>query len=1101
MVHLHCHSTASALTSIDGMIMAEEFADFAHESGANAIAVTDHGNIFYHPAFHKACTKKGVKPILGSEFYIVHSVESQKEHGIGRGKSHHITVLARNRTGWENMVKLTTIANSPSNYYHEPRIDVMNLIEHKEGLIILSGCPKGLVSRPWLEGRDDESEFMAKLLVEAFGEYFFFEVQDVGIKEDTLDQVALNKRIREIAAEYGRPTVFTVDAHFAKEDDAEAHQYLLGINMARNIGDLRSSAYAGTDQYYLKTSEECLLFDCTPAEIEMTQTIAGMVEEFEIGFGGRNLPSVDLPKGKSAIDILREKTYAGWKRFKIDERPNRDVYVERMKRELSDIEQAGMAEYFLIIEDIIAWAKLNDILVGYGRGSAGGSLTLYLLGITGKNLDPIEWELVWERFYNVGRAASFPDVDLDIEKERREEVINYVAEKYGRDRVSQLITFGKMTARSVLKNVMRTYGVPFAEANSITALVPEKDDAHSTHVKLADAIDQREKLQEYEEKYEEVFTVARKLEGRWVSYGKHAAAVIINSRSFSDGNLPLVRDRKNKGQICGWDMDTIDEMGYLKIDLLGLNELDTARMTLRLIRDRHDIDLDFEGLPLEDDKTFQLLGEGRTEGVFQLGQALGRSWSKQLKPESVSEVSDLIALIRPACLDVGMTAKYKKIKTGKAEEEYIHIDLEPILGPTKSVYIYQEQALQMCAMVGMTLQEADIVRKAIGKKKPELLAKQEARFMELAKENGFLDDVAVALWDYIKEGAGYGFNKSHSVAYALLGYAGAYLKANYPIEFFCANLAKCKNLGDKQKSFEKIKDYINDAKMNDIRITPPSVKVANVDFEILDDRTIGFGLSHIKGVGAAAIAVIQKCAGAENFYDFVKKCFENRVNRAAALALIKSGAADCFGMTRVQMELEYLTMHALTKKEQAFVVENLGEDGLLPLIAEMGNEETADTRKEAGAFVPNAPRRAKLCRLYEELYMKSSFNDDIELSLTHESDLLGMPLSGTFEDVYMYLPSARDTCRSTRSMGDGYKLHLCAQLDQVRVHITRESKKEMAFLTVSDSTMAIKDVVVFPKTYAKYSDILQEGNLVELWGWYDNGVKIHKIKHIAAVKK
>jgi DNA polymerase-3 subunit alpha len=840
---------------------------------------------------------------------------------------------------------------------------------------------------------------------------------------------------------------------------------------------------------------------CLPEEIETTRQIAEMIDTFDIGFGGRNLPTLSLPDNQDAMAVLRHKTYAGWKRYRVDERDNRDVYVERMKRELADIEHAGMAEYFLIIEDIVTWAKSQGILVGYGRGSAGGSLTLYLLGITGKNLDPIRWGLVWERFYNIGRAASFPDVDLDVEKERREEVIRYVAEKFGHDRVSQLITFGKMTARSVLKNVMRTFGVPFAEANAITALVPEKDEDHSTNIKLTDAIERNPKLKDYIEKYEEVFNVAHRLEGRWISYGKHAAAVIINNRPFNGGNLPLVRDRLGKGQICGWDMDTIDKMGYLKIDLLGLNELDTAKLTLQLIKDRHGIDLDFEELPLHDEKTFELFSQGRTEGIFQLGQSLGRSWSKQLKPQSVSEVSDLIALIRPACLDVGMTTKYKKIKHGDEEEEYIHIGLESILGPTKSVYIYQEQALQMCAMVGMTLQEADIVRKAIGKKKPELLAEQEERFLSLAKQNGFVDSVAKELWDYIKEGAGYGFNASHAMGYALLGYTGAYLKANYPIEFYCANMAKCKNLGDKQKAFDKIKDFINDAKMCDIRVTPPSVKVANVDFEILDDQTIGFGLSHIKGVGSAAIKVIKKCAGAEHYYDFIKRCFEYKVNRTAVQAIIQSGAADCFGMSRQQMVLEYLTIHALSNKEREYVVENLGEGGLLPLIAEMGREDTVQERKEAAVFVPNSARRAKLCALHEELYTQSSFINDLEDNLSHESELLGMPLSGNFEDIYMYLPAARDTCRDTRNMLDGNKVHLCVQVDEVRRHITKESKKEMAFLSVSDRTMAIKDVIIFPKTFGKYAGLLEEGNIVEMWGWYDNGVKIHKIKQISTVKK
>jgi len=1101
IVHLHTHSTASSLTSIDGMIVAEEFVEHAKSTGANAIAITDHGNIFYHPTFYEACQKGGVKSILGNEMYCVPDVTKQKEHGLGRGKSNHITIIAQNKVGWTNLVKLTSLSNSPSHYYHEPRIDLAALDANKEGLIILTGCPKGLINKLWLDGDYNGAEKMASLLVDVFGEQLFFEVQDVGIRREELDQAKLNNYVRSVAKHRGRPTVFTIDAHFAKPTDYTAHQYLLGINMARHIDDIRQGAYGGSENYWLRTSEECLQFDCLPREIEMTQQIAEMIESYSIGFGGRNLPTLDLPDGKTAIQVLREKTWEGWKRYGIGDKANRDEYVARMKHELADIEQAGMAEYFLIIEDIISWAKSSSIMVGYGRGSAGGSLTLYLLGITGRNLDPIKWGLVWERFYNVGRSDSFPDVDLDIEKERREEVIKYVGERYGQDRVSQLITFGRMTARSALKNVMRTHGMLFHEANAITSLVPEKDDDHSANVKIADAIERNERLAEYALKYEDVFNIASRLEGRWVSYGKHAAAVIINSESFDSGNLPLVRDRLGKGQICGWDMDSIDKLGYLKIDLLGLNELDIARRTVELVKERHGVSLNLEDLPLDDKKTFDLFAQGRTEGVFQLGQALGRQWSRRIKPSSIDEISDLIAIIRPACLDIGMTEKYRKIKFGEAEEEYIHIDLEPILGPTKSVFVFQEQMLSILAMIGMNLKEADILRKAVGHKIPELLAQQEEKFIQLARNAGYRQEIADALWGYIKEGAGYNFNRSHSLGYSLLGYTGAYLKANYPSEFYCASLAKCKNLGDKQKAFERIKSFVNDAKLVSIDIVQPSLKHGNVDFEIIGENVIAFGLSHIKGVGSAALKVAKKCATAKHFYEFLQLCFKYKINQTAAKAIMNAGAIDYFGIPRKQMTFEYDVIHGLPDKERGYVMGALDDSGILPLLAEMGQEGTVEERKKASIFVPNVNRRAKLCALYEQMCQESSFRDDLEENLANEAELLGMPLSGTFEDIYMYLPSTRNTCMQTRTMHKSDKIHLCVKLDEVRHHITKETKKEMAFLSVSDKTMAIRDVVVFPKTYGRYGALLEEGALVELWGWYDEGVKVHRVKTIAAVKK
>lgn len=1367
-VNLHAHSTASSIVSIDGMSMVDDIAEHAKKTGANAIALTDHGGIFNNVNFWEACKKRDVKPIMGCEFYMVPNVATQKEDSLGRGKSNHITVLARNKAGWTNIIKLTSIANREGHFYHEPRIDFNDLASHKDGLIILSGCPKGVISSAYLSGNISKAEDIAHQFVDAFGDRFYFEVQDAGIREEDLNQAELNEFIRALAKKHDRPTVFTLDSHFPAKADSCAHQYLLGINMGRNIDDVRSGAYSSGDQYYLKTTKEVMKMDCREEEVHEAKRIGDLVEEYEIGIGGKNLPSFELPDDKTAITVLREKALAGWHKYNIGSYPNSQEYADRMKRELSDIEQVGMAEYFLIIEDIVTWAREQGIMIGCGRGSAGGSLTLFLLGITGRNLDPIKWGLVWERFYNVGRESSFPDVDLDFEKERREEVIQYIGDKFGHDRVAQLITFGTMGARSVLKNVMRTYGVPYDEANMITSLIPEKDDDHGTKISIDDSIAKQPKLAEYEIKYPEVFAVARRLEGKWVSYGKHAAAVIINNEQFESGNLPLVRERKEKSLICGWDMDVIDKMGFLKIDALGLNELDIHKRAFELIEERHGIKYDPEDLPLDEKGAFEVLSQGRTEGVFQLGKALGRNWCKRLKPDTVEDISDICALIRPACLDVGMTAKYERIKNGKEEESYIHDDLKPILGPTRSTYIYQEQALKMCAMVGMTLQEADIVRKAIGKKKPELLAQQEARFMELAREK-YPEDIAQQLWDYIKEGAGYGFNKcingdtlvirasanqhkgyqisvaelweyfhgsnkrtptgkkyrnnarglrilamrdnrikidrvkdvmktgikttyemkldtghsiratldhrfytpngwkrlsdlkigdeihisgsfdkrkynynttdfnntnrpfkkniayygygedncgyingnhtkiqsvrqekiatisvceecgtesnryelahldgnrhnnsednlslmcvschkrhdykynnrnrkwdngypiltthvvsiknpvtemtydiemcgeehnyiangivthnSHSLAYALTAYTGAFLKAKYPIEFYCAHMAKCKNLGDKQKAFEKISEFINDAKMDEIKVTPPSLKAGNIDFAILNDATIAFGLSHIKGVGAAALKLIKKCSGADNFYEFVKLCFKHRINKKAVQAMILSGAADCFGMPRGQMELEYMTIADLPGKQKEYVVMEINADeGLLPLVERMGDEDTVEDRKIDGIFVPNKPQRQRLRDLCEQLHSESLFSDDMEKNLSYEEEFLGTSLSGSFEDVYSYLPAGKHTCREVRDMADGAKLHLCVRLDEVREHITRETKKRMAFLTVSDSTNILKDVVVFPKTYDQYERLLKAGNIVQMWGWYDKGVKVYKIKTISTGK-
>jgi len=1085
--------------SIDGLNTPDDLAKFAKKTGAGAIAVTDHGNVAAHIAFWKACKKEGVKPILGCEFYLIPDAKTQKDQGFGRGKSFHITVLAQNETGWHNMMRLVSISNSPEFFHYEPRIDWGSLVANKEGLIILSGCPKGLVSKPFREGDESLATQRAGLMVKEFGDNLYFEVQDIGCRDLDCDQAKINAFMRKMAKLYGRPTVYTMDAHFSKKEDHEAHLHLIGIMTARHINEVKESYSDYAGELYLKTSEECLQFDCTPQEIDETQRIAERIEEFEVGVGGRHLPTISNDSNDTPIEQLRQLALEGWKKFDISSRPNKDEYAARMKKELADIEQAGMAEYFLLVHDVVSWGKARGIPFGSGRGSAGGSLTLYLLGVTGKDLDPIEWGLVWERFYNVGRSHSFPDVDIDVAKEYREDVIQYIAERFGDDRVSQLITFGRMTARSVLKDVMRTQGVPFDEANRVTGLIPPKNDDHATDISLKEAFDINPQLAAAEKLYPKVFEIARKLEGKYRGYGVHAAAVIINDVSFDTGNLPLVRDKSGKKLICGWSMEEVDELGYLKLDILGLNELDIIHHALGLVKERHGVDIDFEGFPQGNKRAFQMLADGRTEGIFQMRSNLGRTWCKSIAPTNVEEISAIAALIRPACLDAGMTRRYARIKHGEEEEAYIHDDLKPVLGPTHSVYVYQEQALQMCAMVGMTLSEADIVRKAIGKKKPELLAKQEARFIELAKQNGY-EDIAEQLWNYIKEGAGYGFNKSHSVAYSLLSYKNAFLKANYPAEFYCANMIKCANLGDKQKSLERIKELINDAKIAGIRVTPPSVTVCNMDFEITSESSIAFGLSHIHGVGIGGLRTVQKCSAATDFYHFVRLANEHRVNRRVMEGLIRSGACDVFGMPRKQMELEYETIQDLPKREREHAFANIATDGLVPLIEAMGDEDTVDDRKSKKEFVPNKNRRAKLRVLYEKLYQESVFSDDKEWNLQNEHKYLGCPLSGNFEDIFTSLPNTGHNCLDTLSMENDERFQLCVQIDDVRVVHTKKDRKPMAFLSVSDRSYGLKDVVVFPKTYSKYGELLVPNSIVRLWCFYNDGVKAWKIQQISKVK-
>jgi len=1121
IVHLHNHSNHSFL---DGQSSVKDMVARAKELELDAIAITNHGNIFAHVEFYKECKKAGIKPILGSEFYLVfdheESVDAKARH------AHHLVVLAENETGWYNLCRLTTIANRQ--FYYKPRIDMKALEKHREGLIVLTACMHGPVSywlfdkMTWPKDGEESQLKEAANIPEAYrfaralnralkpGQ-LFLEVQDGGIPE----QILINKRVRQMAGELGLSTVATQDAHYVMQDDADAHSFLKAMAFGKSAVEAGSHGFS-TKEFYIKNREQVLEGDILEEEVDRTREIAARCN-VDLPLHQIRLPQYPgLPEGESSVDFLKKKVNDCWKKRGIKDESG--YYKARVQREMSDIEEAGLADYFLIVSDITDFCHDNDIMLGPARGSAGGSLVSYLLGIT--TLDPIKYGLMWERFYNAGRAGSMPDIDTDVEKSRRDEVIAYIKSRFGDDRVAQLVTLSSLGAKGVLKDVFRVAGIDVDTQNRISGLVPAKNDDHVS-VTLDEACQMVPELNKYavdtdefeikrggrvirQTSWSELFDIAKRLEGCYKTTGVHAAAVVIADKDFDDAGIPLVKGATKDDLICGWDMDAVDEFGLLKVDILGLATLSVIKTTLRLIKERHGLDIDIQNIPLDDPNVVELIGSGRNEGVFQIESQLGKSWSKKCKPGSldpshvVEEIAELVAIIRPACLETGMAGSYANIKKGEETPTYIHPLLEPILSPTKGILLYQEQVMAICQDVaGMDLKEADKVRKTIGKKKPEELKLKKEQFMAGAKAT-VPDEVAEEIWGWIERQAGYGFNKSHAVGYAMLAYQTAWLKANYYIEFLCANLIHAKDKANQQRTpLDVIALFINDGKLHDITVVPPHISRSDNDFTIIDDETISFGFSHIKSVGAASMKAVQICQQAKSFEDFVALARDGKMKSNVVEALISAGVLDCFKTPRRAMRNRFRLLEELTAKERAAIP----TDGdIVDEISSLAAEENVDERKAQKLFVPNVKRREKIRGLVAS-FLKLEHQDSMAQLLTWEKDYLGATISGSLADL-KHAMQARNTCIE---IGRGairprQQVDLCVVVEAMREHTIKTGNNAgqvMLFLTLSDSTYRLDNVCMFSEAYARIKGSVEVGDVVSLRGvMSDRGLIANSIRRL-----
>lgn len=890
-VHLHLHTYYSLL---DGAIPIEALALRAKELKMPAVAMTDHGNLFAAIEFYETIQKHGIKPIIGSEVYVLSKGSRTTRGSNQEGFLTHLVLLCKNRTGYRNLCRLIT-SSYLEGFYYKPRIDKELLREHNEGLIALSACLKGEVPRALVEGRFDDARAAALEYASMFtNNRFFLELQDHGLE----GQSKVRAGLVELAKATGLPLVATNDVHFLRKEDAPAQDALLCIQTGTTL-EAKDRLKLDSDEFYLKSHDEMVsLFSDCPEAISNTMAISERLN-LDFDFKTYHFPKFALPEGAELTQYLEQKARAGlesrWplilRSHSRDEETLQAEYESRLVEELSLIKSMGFAGYFLIVADFIGFAKSQKIPVGPGRGSAAGSLVAYVLNIT--DIDPLVHGLLFERFLNPERI-SMPDMDIDFCMRRRDEVIRYVAEKYGN--VSQIITFGKMKARAVVRDVGRVMGMPYGDVDRIAKLIPA-----TINMTLAQALEIEPKLKDEVKRSAEVkrlIEIARSLEGFPRHASTHAAGVVISDRPLYEF-LPLYLGQHDE-VVTQYDMKAVEKVGLIKFDFLGLKTLTVIDDAVKLIEKRHGVKLSVDSLPVDDALVYSELSEGDTAGIFQLESSGMTDLVMRLKPSVFADLVALVALFRPGPLGSGMVDDFINRKHGKTPIRYEIRELEPILKDTYGVIVYQEQVMQIAnRLAGFSLGEADILRRAMGKKKAEEMAKQKERFVAGCVANKISKAKAEKLFDLIAKFAEYGFNKSHSAAYAMVAYQTAYLKFHYPTEFMAALLTSEKDNAD------KILQYISDCKGRGIRILPPDVNESDKDFSVVGENQIRFGLAAVKNVGGSAIenivAAREQAGPFTSLFDFCERVDSRRANKRVVESLIKCGAFDLTGAPRAAM--------------------------------------------------------------------------------------------------------------------------------------------------------------------------------------------------------
>ena len=1069
-VHLHSHTHYSLL---DGAAKIKEIVQRTAELGMNALAITDHGNLFGVLEFYSEAEKAGIKPIIGMEAYIAPRERTLRKQVDGESTSYHLVLLAKNETGFKNLIKLSSIAYLEGMYY-KPRIDKKVLREHSEGLIATSACMKGEVAYKLRRGMREQAIKAAEEYLDIFGEDFYFEIQDHQIPEEA----AVYPKIYELAKEMGVPIIGTNDNHYLKREDSQAHDILLCLQTGKDRDDPNRMRY-GTDQLYLKSPDEMYaLFRQTPEVYERTNEIAEKIN-LKIDFNKRHLPRFPIPKEEgeiSADEYLRRLTYRGAEK----KYPRMDKKVrERIEYELSVIGKMGFAGYFLITQDFIDAARQKDIPVGLGRGSAAGSIVAYCLGIT--QVDPLRYDLLFERFLNPERI-TMPDIDIDFCKERRDEVIEYVKDKYGRKNVAQIITFGTMASRGVIRDVSRVLKVPIPVADRIAKLVPHEGAKPMPLEKAFKTVPELKELADSDDiNMQELVRYSKTLEGIARHSSVHAAGIIITPDDITN-YVPLY---KNSDQeiTTQWTMNWSEAIGLLKMDFLGLRNLTVIRKAEEMISERLGRRFRVDDIPLDDEKTFKLFGDGLTVGVFQFESSGMQEYLRKLKPSRIEDLIAMNALYRPGPMD--MIDDFIDRKFGRKKIEYLHPKLEPILEETYGIIVYQEQVMRIASeLAGFSLAEADLMRRAMGKKKKEVMEEQKKIFTEGCIKNNIDKKVAQKIAELIAKFAEYGFNKSHSAAYAIIAYQTAYLKAHFPAEFMAANLTSEVSDGD------RVMTLMDECKKMGIKIKPPDVNYSQAHFVPLQDNAIAFGMEAIKNVGGSAIASI--VAAREELGRPFKSLFEmlqhvdlRLVNKKVLESLIQAGAMDSLSDNRAQLFNSVEKAIDFAQEYQSRKQKNANQRSLFDL-GGSGSDETMISYPE----LPDVPDWSTTEKLKKERELLGYY-------------VSGHPLEPYKAVVKLFSTDLTPFIEALLGSEDGkvpenkrppQVLRIGGQITDIRTTYDRKQQK-MAFVKMEDFNRTY-EIVVFSSVYPQFEALLQTDRMVLVQGKLNSDITDSVIKLI-----
>ena len=1013
-VHLHAHTEYSML---DGAAKIVDYLKKVKELNQPAAAITDHGNLYGAMEFVQKANDLGIKPIIGYEAYITPGSRFDRPDRENN-KRYHLTLLAENNIGYQNLVELVSKAYTEG-YYYKPRIDYELLDQHHDGLIALSGCLGGELAQHLApdgsveEGNtSNERSFekaldIAKKYQSIFGkENYFIEIHNHGIKQqlDILDDLV------EIAELIDAPLVAANDSHYVEENGAEAHDALLCVQTNRTLDDESRFRFDGSG-YYVKSAEEMRkLFpeDKYPGACDNTLAIANRVN-YEFNFDNSYLPDFPIEdKNVSPEELLKIKVYEGGE-SKYGTLTSE--IIERIDYELDVINSMGFASYFLIVGDLIEFSKKRNIRTGAGRGSAAGSIVSYCLGITG--IEPLEYGLIFERFLNKGRK-SLPDIDMDFDERYRNDVIQYAIEKYGQDRVAHIVTFATIKAKQAIRDAARVLGLPFSSGDRVAKLMPpmilgntatiseclslDEENTSGYSKEFYSASEELRKQYKNDEEAKQIIDIALGLEGLRRQDGIHAAAIVISPDTITKF-LPIQQKGSNAEIVTQYEMHTVEQLGLLKMDFLGLRNLSIVDRTLELIGSES---LDIDNLKLDDEKTFKLFAEGKMTGVFQLESRVAQSTSRSLKPKRFEDIVALVALIRPGPLGAGMHNEFADRANNRKEIEYLHNDLESILNETYGVILYQEQVMQIAEKIaGFNLQEADNLRVAMGKKIPKVMEEQRKKFTDGAVSNNYSEQFAIELFDQIAYFAGYGFNKSHSVPYALLAYQTAYLKANYPAEYIAACLTAVKRDKDRTAIF------LSEARDMGVKVSTPDINLSSSDFTV-NDNEILFGLSAVRNVGditADKIVLERESNGHfESIEDFLSRIDSRSLNKRGVEALIQGGGLDKFGLTRKGMFDSAIELIENAKELKANKENNQGslfemEDSNSTHIninnTEWDKKELLEREREMlGFFVSEDPLEG-----YGEVLKSESSHSIIELQSLEDEEEVNVTISGLISNV------------------------------------------------------------------------------------------------------